>query len=79
MRSQSSLLHSCSGCWLKRWSQGQKVSSTVTCFFSGTHGNLEHYTCPSQLRRDHQQKAAVPSPLLRWAAERGLANSECGT
>lgn len=37
MRSQSCLLHSWGGCWLKRWSQDQKVSPTVTCFFSPAH------------------------------------------
>lgn len=78
--SHSPLLHSWGECWLKRWSQGQKaVSNSDLLLFSGTHGTLERDTCPSQLRRGHQQKAEVPSPLLRWAAVRGLANSECGT
>lgn len=39
------------------------VSSSDLLLFSGTHGNLGHDTCPSQLKRGHQQRAEVPGPL----------------
>lgn len=39
------------------------VSNSDSLLFSGTHGNLEHDTCLSQLKRGHQQRAEVPGPL----------------
>lgn len=39
------------------------VSNSDLLLLSGTHGNLGHDSCPSQLKRDPQQRVEVPSPL----------------